>query len=196
MKRVDTLTIEYVPIDSVEPHPDNARLHTSAHLVADSINAHGQYRPLIVQASTRYILAGNGTWEQLKAAGYDTVAVTLLDVDDEQAKRILLVDNQTSDESAYDEVALAALLEQMGDNLTGTGFTEQAAADIRSLFSAPMTVDEMARDFAEEPDPAAFWPVARIPLPHDLYQWWIELVARHDGDPAAALRTLKAASDE
>lgn len=191
MKRVQELSVDLVEIDEVQPHPRNARLHTSAQLVAESLETHGQYKPIGVQRSTGYILHGNGTWAQLKAGGATHVWVTWLDVDDEQAMRILLVDNATSDESAYDEIALAVLLEQMGDDFTGTGFTADTAADIAALFSGAMTVEELTKDLGTEPDPAAFWPVARIPLPPDLYQWWIELVATHDGDAAAALRSVK-----
>lgn len=189
MKRQVQLTIEYVPLGSIQPHPDNARVHTSAELVSDSVDAHGQYKALGVQRSTGNILHGNGTYNVLSSLGFEVAAVTYLDVDDEQAKRILLVDNQTADESEYDEAALVALLHDV-EGLAGTGFTDQTAADLAALFSPAMTIDQLADELGTEPDPATFWPVARIPLPPDLYQPWIEKVASHEGDAAEALRSI------
>ena len=59
-----------------------------------------------------------------------------------------------------------------------------------ALFSPAMTIEQLADELGDEPDPAAFWPVARIPLPPDLYQPWIEMVAEHDGESVEAFRTL------
>ena len=45
-----------------------------------------------------------------KALGWPEIAVTWVDVDEEQAARIVLVDNRTNDLAGYDEAALADLL--------------------------------------------------------------------------------------
>lgn len=184
------LAIEYVPIGDVQPHPDNARLHLTAHLVAESIDAHGVYKPLVVQRSTGAILAGNGLWQVLKDRGEGEVAVTYVDVDDEQATRILLVDNATSDESTYDEQALADLLTALEGDFAGTGWTEQAAGDLLDLLGATLEPGELEEKYGDDPDPSHFWPVARIQLPNDIYEVWIKLVAQHDGIPHRALRFL------
>lgn len=191
MKRQDNLSLEYVPVDAVSPHPANVRVHTSAPQVAESLDVHGQYAPIVVQKSTGYVLAGNGLWRQLAEAGAENVAAIFLDVDDDQALRILLVDNETSDRAGYDEAALATLLASLPD-LTGTGWTDAHAADLTSLFSAPLSAEDLADTYGADPDPTAFWPVARITLPPNLYQPWIELVAQHEGVPHDALAWLMA----
>lgn len=193
MKRQAELSIEYVAIDAVIPHPRNVRVHTSAAQVAESLDVHGQYAPVIVQRSTGHVLAGNGLWARLAAAGAEQVAVTYVDVDDDQALRILLVDNETSDRAGYDEAALAKLLDEMGD-LQGTGWTVSHADDLQALFAVPLTVEELSDKYGDEPDPDAFWPVARITLPPDLYEPWITFVAaKHEGVNHDALRALMAA---
>lgn len=111
---------EIVALDSVKPHPQNARLSDTITLM-ESLDKHGQYRPIVVQRSTGYILAGNHTWDAARRLNWKEIAVTFVDVSDEVAKRIMIVDNRTSDLAAYDDNQLLALLHEVGD-LTATGF--------------------------------------------------------------------------
>jgi ParB-like chromosome segregation protein Spo0J len=111
---------QLVALDSVKPHPNNARLSDTLTLM-ESLDKHGQYRPIVVQKSTKYILAGNHTWDAARRLNWQEVAVTFVDVDDETAKRIMLVDNRTSDLATYDDHQLLALLHEVSD-LTATGF--------------------------------------------------------------------------
>ena len=185
------LTIEYVDLDKIEPHPKNARDHTSAAQVDESLDAHGQYKPMVVQRSTGYVLAGNGLYARLVDRGDKQGAVTYVDVDDEQALRILLVDNETSDRSGYDEAAMAELLAAMQGDYTGTGWTPANAEDLVQLYGPALSAEDLADAYGTEPDESAFWPSTRIPLPGDLYDWWIALVAEHDGKPWEALRQLR-----
>jgi hypothetical protein len=93
--------------------------------IAESLQTHGQYRPIVVQSSTGLILAGNHTYRAAVLLGWDQIAVTYVDVDDDTATRILLVDNRTNDLATYDESALAALLEELTNTplgLAGSGF--------------------------------------------------------------------------
>lgn len=143
--RIITTLIETVPINTIHPHPDNPRRGTVTAIV-DSLNAHGQFRPLIVQRSTRFVLAGNHTLAAARQAGMTEIAVTFLDVDDEQARRIMLVDNRTSDLGTYDDQTLLRLLSETSD-LTGTGYrpadVEDLTAFLRSPQDAPAPVTAM-----------------------------------------------------
>lgn len=100
-----------VPIDSIYPHPKNVR-QGDIGAISVSLSSHGQYRPLIVQKSTNFIIAGNHTWAAARHLGWEKVAVVVLDVDDDRATRILLADNKTSDLATYDSSALAELLSE------------------------------------------------------------------------------------
>jgi hypothetical protein len=93
--------------------------------IVESLKVHGQYRPIVVQRSTGHILAGNHTWKAARTVGLKTLDVTYVDVDDDEALRILLIDNRTNDLSTYDESALVELLKQLHFSergLVGTGF--------------------------------------------------------------------------
>jgi hypothetical protein len=75
------------------------------------------------------VLAGNHTLIAARDAGWADIAVCWVDVDDDQAARIVAADNRTADLGAYDEEVLAALLGDLTD-LDGTGYTE---ADLAAL---------------------------------------------------------------
>lgn len=121
--RILPMKIRQIPIDDIETHPDNARIGDVA-AISGSLEANGQYRPLVVQKSTGYILCGNHTWQAAKNLGWKHVAVQYVDAGSTLAKRILLADNRTADTAEYDHEALAGLLSELGE-ITGTGFTDE-----------------------------------------------------------------------
>ena len=112
-----------LPINSVKPHPANPRKGNVAKIV-ESIKANGFYGSIVVQKSTMLILAGNHRWQAAKQCGMETIPAMVVDVDDLQAKKILLADNRTSDFAVYDSDELTRLLRDVisDDNLAGTGF--------------------------------------------------------------------------
>jgi hypothetical protein len=117
-----TLAELVVPIASVRPYPRNPR-RGSTRAIVESLAEHGQYRPLVVNRRTGEVLAGNHTLAAAIELGWDEIAVTYVDVDDEQAARIVLVDNRTSDLAEYDALDLAELLKSLPD-LSGTGYEQ------------------------------------------------------------------------
>lgn len=129
---LDDLTVDVVGIRTIKHHPQNPR-KGNVDLICESLKAHGQYRPLVVQKSTRFVLAGNHTLRAARRLGWKKVAVSFVDVDDEQAKKIVLVDNRSNDTAEYDNGALVELLASLS-NLTGTGYEQ---ADIDALLAEP-----------------------------------------------------------
>jgi DNA modification methylase len=115
--RLETKRVE---IDALEPYPDNPRRGDLA-AIAESLEANGQYRPIVVNERTGQVLAGNHTLEAAKRLGWKRIAATYVDVDEERARRIVLADNRTNDLAGYDAEALAELLGQL-DGLDGTGY--------------------------------------------------------------------------
>lgn len=115
--------------------------------IAASLEARGQYRPIVVNVGTltgrlNEILAGNHTYLAACALGWETLQATTVDVDDEEAARIVLADNRLADLGAYDDVDLAAVLGDAGD-LAGTGYS---AADLDALLaqvSAPVSLTDV-----------------------------------------------------
>jgi hypothetical protein len=144
-----------VTIDQVSPHPANARTHDDA-MLRESLELHGQYRPLVVQRATGHVLAGNGTLAAATALGWDRVAVTYVDVDDERALRILAIDNRANDLAGYDMAALAGLLTGLPD-LAGTGYTMDDLDDLAPGWDAPVVLPAQptAAHYAETPEDEA-----------------------------------------
>lgn len=120
-----------ISIADLRPYPGNAR-RGNLDVIKESLQAHGQYRAIVVQESTGYVLAGNHTMLAAKELGMDALDCDVYDCDDEQAKRIVLVDNRSNDLAEYDNQALADLLTEL-DSLEGTGFTDQ---DLNSLLAS------------------------------------------------------------
>ena len=128
-----------VPLDAVTPHPRNAN-QGDVGAISESMKANRVYGAILVQKSTGLIIKGNHTWYAARANKEPEIPVFFVDVDDETATRILLVDNRTSDLRTYDKDQLAELLEGLSaatGSLTGTGFDmeflDDLLAEIRPL---------------------------------------------------------------
>ena len=124
MSRTDTqpATVQTVPIASLVAHPRNPR-RGDLEAMKDSLRHHGQYRPIVVNRSTGEVLAGNHVFRAAQELGWEEIDVAYVDVSNDEATRIVLVDNRTSDLATYDEELLVELLSGLGD-LSGTGFDE------------------------------------------------------------------------
>lgn len=99
-------------------HPKNVR-EGNVTAIMDSLTAHGQYRPIVVQRSTKHVLAGNHTLEAARLLGWSKIAVTYIDCDDDQGLRILLADNRTNDLASYNDDKLSELLKILKETPTG-----------------------------------------------------------------------------
>lgn len=114
-------------------YPGNAR-RGYIDLIADSLSKLGQYKPIVVNADGT-ILAGNHTVMAAQRLGWETIDVHRVDVDDETAKRIVLVDNKANDQSTYDVEELVNLLTEL-PNLDATGFTRDEVDDLLETLDA------------------------------------------------------------
>jgi len=107
--------IESVPVGVLRPHPRNPR-RGDIRLIAGSLSRNGQYRPILVQRSSNVILAGHHTWQAAQLLGWTHIAVLPIDVDDDAALRLLLMDNRSSDVADYDPGLLAELHALIGES--------------------------------------------------------------------------------
>ncbi len=112
-----------VPIADLRPYPGNPR-RGDLEVIKESLEVNGQFRPILVNRRNNEVLAGNHTLRAAKELGWSEIAVTYVDADEAQAKRIVLADNRSNDLAGYDEEALAELLEEL-DDLEGTGFQQE-----------------------------------------------------------------------
>ena len=115
-----------------------------------SLEANGQYKPIVIQKSTNQILAGNHLWKAAKELGWTHIDAVVADVDDAQAKKIVATDNRLAELGTYDE---QLLLDLLGDiDLVGTGYV---AAD----------VDDLLAMLEEQSTPE--WQDANAPMNHE-----------------------------
>lgn len=134
----DALEPLMVPVDEVHQFPGNPKNGDIEEIMA-SIQRNGMYRPLVVQASTGYVLAGNHTLQACLGLNAKHVPVVRVDVDDAVARRIVLADNRTADLGQYDEGDLLALLkeasvdDEMG--LYGTGYDVEYMEKLEELLN-------------------------------------------------------------
>jgi len=104
-------------IDDLKPDKENCRLHPEKNLIAirESIKKFGQYSPLIVQKSTNKILVGNARFDVLQKLGYKEVECNVIDLSDEDAKTLAIVDNRTSDMAEWNYEMLVEQLRELGE---------------------------------------------------------------------------------
>lgn len=113
---------ELVPIDSIQPHPQNPRVG-DVDAIRVSIQRNEFYGACIVQRSTGYILAGSHRWKAAVAEGLDQIPVIWKDVEGAHAIRILLADNRTAEMGGYDHQLLDQLIEGLGEvEIEGSGW--------------------------------------------------------------------------
>lgn len=138
---------EMVSLGQVKCHPRNAR-HGDVGAISDSIDHNGFFGALVVQKSTGYILAGNHRYLAAKAQNMSQVPVLWVDVDDQQALKILLADNRTNDLASYDDTRLAELLAELSNSvgLDGTGYSSD---DLDELIGGLADNSAMAQEAPE-----------------------------------------------
>jgi hypothetical protein len=128
--------IETVPVSMLSTHPENPRIG-DMRAIGESVAAHGFYGVLVAQRSTGRVLAGNHRLVAARAAGITELPVAWLDVDDDEARRILLADNRATDLATYDDDALADLLASLESTevgLEGTLYVDDDAAEPALVF--------------------------------------------------------------
>lgn len=127
----ETLAALKVPITGLTPYGSNPR-RGNLDTIKESLTHHGQYRPIVVRAKTFEVLAGNHTLAAAKELGWTEIAATFVDVSDDAAARIVLVDNRAADLGTYDDDLLSELLAGLED-LEGTGYVPEDLANLRAL---------------------------------------------------------------
>lgn len=159
---------DLVPAKSLKAHPENPNRGNLA-VIADSVLRNGFYGSILVQASTKVIIAGEHRWRSVRTVWTDSVGplfarllslwghepklpellvpVMLLDVDDATARRILLVDNRSGRIGYDDDEALADLLRSFDGDLAGTGYDDE---DLDVLLRRLASLGDLPTDPYEE----------------------------------------------
>lgn len=151
---------ETLPLAELNNYHRNPRRGDVA-AIKGSIIANGVFRPIIVNRGTytgkeNQILAGNHTVKAIRELAeenpqdtrWQQVEVWMVDVDDDRASRIVLADNRTADLGDYDEQVLAELLNDMGDDLDGTGYVEDDLEELEELIEQQISAGDTQQESA------------------------------------------------
>ncbi|MFF1820379.1 ParB/RepB/Spo0J family partition protein [Kribbella sp. NPDC058245] len=152
----ESLAALAVPIKDLMPYGRNPRRGNVA-VIQESLAEHGQYRPVVVRRGTNEVLAGNHTLFAARELGWDQLAATYVDVDDEQAARIVLVDNRAADMGSYDDADLLEILKELDATDAGLGATGYADDDLDDLVALLSEKEPTVPAGTESPDKDNAW---------------------------------------
>ena len=105
-------------------HPDNPR-QGDIGAIMQSIEQNGFVGVLVAQCSTGHVITGNHRMQAAANLGFTELKVEWKDCSDEEALRLLLADNRTSDLATNDDAVMAELLISLATTdigLPGTGY--------------------------------------------------------------------------
>ena len=137
--------VQWVPLDSVHLNPENPRLNDPAvEPVMQSIARFGFRVPIVVNRRTNLIEAGNTRWKAAQRMGLTEIPVIFADDDEVTALAFALADNRTAEIAAWDEQALAELLQRLEEEqaLVYSGFTEDDLGSLLAKLDAEQKRDK------------------------------------------------------
>tara|TARA_Y100000593_G_scaffold14817_1_gene28547 strand:+ start:1976 stop:2584 length:609 start_codon:yes stop_codon:yes gene_type:complete len=136
-----------VKLDELKEYPDNPRVG-DVRRIADSLMKNGQYRPLTVNKKDNVILTGNHTYQAMQKIGWEECLVTYVDVDEDKAKKIVLVDNRLNDLAEYDQELLNKMLKELveDNDFFGTGYDSNEVEDVLKSVDIDFSVPEVEEE--------------------------------------------------
>jgi len=180
--------VDSVAISTLESYPSNPR-RGDIEAIAHSLKAHGQYRPIVVQYGTNYILAGNHTYKAAKKLGWKKIKITYVDVDDDKARKMVLADNRLTDLASYNEPMLKNLLTSLPE-LEGTGFTQSEVESLDRLIEGKdnSSIGE-SKNLPNDPEvKMGAW---RFTVDKQAYDAWKELLHQEASSKQKAIKVIK-----
>jgi hypothetical protein len=153
MKEIQT---KLMRLAELVPDPANPRTHDDRNLAAirASLVEHGQVEPILVQAGSNMVIAGNGRMTAMKALGWKVANVAVLDVDDSQARKLSIALNRSGELAGWDEEVLANHLRDLASladvfDPTSLGFDSDEMEALVAAYSE--SVEQMGVDPLEDP---------------------------------------------
>lgn len=151
---MQTLNIEYRPVDSLIPYANNARTHSEEQVaqIAASIREFGFTNPILVDGE-RGVIAGHGRLLSARKLGMDTVPVIeLAHLTPIQKRAYILADNRLAENAGWDKELLAVELADLNlseFDLDLLGFTTDEIDELLNGDQEGLTDDDSAPEVAE-----------------------------------------------
>jgi len=155
-----------VPIDSLQPDPENARKRTEKNLAAirASFETFGQQRPLLVYVfktgEKPTVISGNGSYLSARSLGWTKIAAVHFRGTAKEARAYAIADNRTAELSTWDTAVLQTQSLAARTSSTLAGLMD--ALDLSTLLPAAptyVTEDEVPIEPPAEPTtrPGDLW---------------------------------------
>ena len=122
-RMVDQRYDDAIALDAISEHPDNAN-EGALGVIEEAMAELGFYGGILVQQSTGHILVGNHRTRTARAAGATHLPGWWYTGSDEEARKILAVDNRSNRLGKDNRAKLLALLRPMA-TLRGSGYSER-----------------------------------------------------------------------
>jgi len=152
-KITEQLAALAVPINSIKTDPMNARKGHALDELARSLDIYGQVKPIVVNAKTKQIEAGNGTYQAAKNLGWSEVAVVMVDHDSQQATGYAIADNRLTDLSEFDNEILLTLLQSLDSPLDVPGVDDALMAELMEAIGGDLGGGEGEGEIVEDEVP-------------------------------------------
>jgi len=169
-----------VKIDQLHPNPwnPNAQTERVQEATKESINAFGFIDPVTVRPHPEIkdayeIIDGEHRWRAAKDFGLDEVAINVVDVNENGAKQLTIILNETRGESDKVDLAvlLAKLAEDLGDDLIiGLPYTDDELDGLLKL--ADFNFEQFAPRDDPDPDPFDEWSTIHVRVPAAVVSVW------------------------
>ena len=153
LPKITVTETKRVPIGKLKPYPGNAR-RGDVDAIVESIEAHGQYKPLIVSKRTMTVLIGNHTMRALQRLGAKDALCSFVNVDKDEEREISPTSTTPrADRASQDDRALSRLLQasrRTDAGLAGTGYSDKFAdrllASIRNQRQASIDQSDLIEE--------------------------------------------------
>lgn len=151
-----------IKIDELKFDDKNARVHSDDNILAlmKSIKEFGLYLPIVVNKRNNVVLVGNGTLEAVKRLGWTEIDISLVDLDENQADKLSVIDNRSAELSYFDPKIIEEFFfnEDTGlQELTGFNSTE---------------IDEVMNKLSEITDKTEKVNSPNIECPYCKFKWF------------------------
>lgn len=142
------------PIADLVHHPENPHVG-NVDAIKESLERFGQVRPVCVQRSTGFIVAGNHTTKAARELGWTHIAAVAVDLSDDDALAYLVADNRLAALGRDNQELLHAILRRAAGTaggLAGVGFdTDDLLSMAAEMPSVPETEMVLADDLSAHP---------------------------------------------
>ena len=190
-----------IPLDDLQTYHANPRIGNVG-AIKESLRINGQFRPILVNKGTltgreNEILAGNHTFlaarelhrDNPRDPEWESLECYVVDVDTDQATRIVLADNRTAELGTFDDLVL---LEELGklDDTVGTGYDPADLMALEDILKGAPSLDELEEEAGGEPTEEDLLVTIRIVSSPYAAKKWGKLVEFFENDSEKTLRFL------